>query len=102
GGRGAHLHQADGKRVRHGCVSVFRGRCRALPPPRPRQEVFPSGWQSRTGSSTAVSRHIFSSTPFRERRKMTASTASLADLLARAKTIRKHIITSTTTAGSGH
>src|SRR5437764_14055301 len=33
---------------------------------------------------------------------MTASTASLADLLARAKTIRKHIITSTTTAASGH
>jgi len=33
---------------------------------------------------------------------MTASTASLAELLARAKTIRKHIITSTTTAGSGH
>jgi len=33
---------------------------------------------------------------------MTASTASLGDLLARGKTIRKHIITSTTTAGSGH
>src|SRR5262245_52644209 len=33
---------------------------------------------------------------------MTAKTASLAELLARAKTIRKHIITSTTTAGSGH
>lgn len=33
---------------------------------------------------------------------MTAGTATLADLQARAKTIRKHIITSTTTAGSGH
>jgi len=33
---------------------------------------------------------------------MTASTASLADLKARARTIRKNIITSTTTAGSGH
>lgn len=33
---------------------------------------------------------------------MTASTASLKDLLAKAKTIRKHIITSTTAAGSGH
>src|SRR5262245_43287868 len=33
---------------------------------------------------------------------MTASTASLADLKARAKSIRKNIITSTTTAGSGH
>lgn len=33
---------------------------------------------------------------------MTAKTASLADLQARAKTVRKHIITSTTAAGSGH
>jgi len=33
---------------------------------------------------------------------MTASTPSLADLKARAKSIRKNIITSTTTAGSGH
>src|SRR5438445_13746390 len=33
---------------------------------------------------------------------MTASTASLADLKARAKSVRKNIITSTTTAGSGH
>ncbi len=33
---------------------------------------------------------------------MTASTVSLADLKARAKSIRKNIITSTTTAGSGH
>src|SRR4051794_26015877 len=33
---------------------------------------------------------------------MTASTASLADLKARAKSIRRHIITSTTAAGSGH
>ncbi|MBI1915011.1 MAG: transketolase [Planctomycetes bacterium] len=33
---------------------------------------------------------------------MTASTASLADLKARAKSIRKNIITSTTAAGSGH
>jgi transketolase len=33
---------------------------------------------------------------------MTASTPSLADLQARARTIRKHIITSTTEAGSGH
>jgi transketolase len=33
---------------------------------------------------------------------MTASAPSLADLQARAKIIRKHIITSTTEAGSGH
>src|SRR5215468_1892556 len=33
---------------------------------------------------------------------MTASTTSLTDLKARAKSIRKNIITSTTTAGSGH
>src|SRR3954449_10715389 len=33
---------------------------------------------------------------------MTASTVSLADLKARAKSIRKNIITSTTIAGSGH
>src|SRR5262245_55701134 len=33
---------------------------------------------------------------------MRGSTASLADLKARAKSIRKNIITSTTTAGSGH
>jgi transketolase len=33
---------------------------------------------------------------------MTAGTATLADLQARAKTVRKHIITSTTAAGSGH
>src|SRR6266487_1740041 len=33
---------------------------------------------------------------------MTASTASLADLKARAKSVRKNIITSTTAAGSGH
>ena len=34
--------------------------------------------------------------------RMTASTASLADLKARAKSVRKNIITSTTAAGSGH
>src|SRR5437762_7375057 len=33
---------------------------------------------------------------------MTASTVSLADLKARAKSVRKNIITSTTAAGSGH
>ncbi len=33
---------------------------------------------------------------------MTSSTPALADLQARARTIRKEIITSTTTAGSGH
>src|SRR5688572_25177545 len=33
---------------------------------------------------------------------MSANTPSLADLQARARTVRKHIITSTTTAGSGH
>src|SRR5262245_51098745 len=33
---------------------------------------------------------------------MAAKTASRADLEARARTVRKHIITSTTTAGSGH
>src|SRR5439155_12387407 len=33
---------------------------------------------------------------------MTASTASLADLKSRAKSIRKNILTSTTAAGSGH
>jgi transketolase len=33
---------------------------------------------------------------------MSATTPSLADLQARARTIRKHIITSTTAAGSGH
>src|SRR5262245_6484335 len=35
-------------------------------------------------------------------RTMPASAPSLADLQAKARTVRKHIITSTTTAGSGH